>query len=102
MMLTRFIKTQLFIFLALTVAAALLALECLHLRLPSLAGVGQYPLKVDLPLPAVCTRPPTSPTEASPSAGSPTWSRPRRARRPCSASATSTRSRPTRVPTCTR
>ena len=48
MMLTRFIKTQLFIFLALTVAA-LLALSVFYLRLPSLAGIGQYPLKVDLP-----------------------------------------------------
>jgi len=48
MMLTRFIKTQLFIFLALTVAA-LLALSIFFLRLPSVAGIGQYQLKVDLP-----------------------------------------------------
>lgn len=48
MMLTRFIKTQLFIFLALTIAA-LVALSVFYLRLPSLAGIGQYPLKVDLP-----------------------------------------------------
>ena len=48
MMLTRFIKTQLFIFLALTVAA-LVALSVFFLRLPALAGIGQYPLKVDLP-----------------------------------------------------
>lgn len=48
MMLTRFIKTQLFIFLALTIAA-LLALGVFYLRLPSLAGLGQYELKVDLP-----------------------------------------------------
>ena len=48
MMLTRFIKTQLFVFLALTVAA-LLVLSVFYLRLPALAGIGQYPLKVDLP-----------------------------------------------------
>ena len=48
MMLTRFIKTQLFIFLALTIAA-LVALSVFFLRLPALAGIGQYPLKVDLP-----------------------------------------------------
>ena len=48
MMLTRFIKTQLFIFLALTIAA-LLALSIFYLRLPSVAGIGQYQLKVDLP-----------------------------------------------------
>ena len=48
MMLTRFIKTQLFIFLALTIAA-LLALSVFYLRLPALAGIGQYPLKVELP-----------------------------------------------------
>ena len=48
MMLTRFIKTQLFIFLALTIAA-LLALSIFYLRLPSVAGIGQYKLNVDLP-----------------------------------------------------
>ena len=48
MMLTRFIKTQLFVFLALTIAA-LLALSVFDLRLPALAGIGQYPLKVELP-----------------------------------------------------
>ena len=48
MMLTRFIKTQLFIFLALTIVAVL-ALSIFYLRLPSVAGIGQYPLKVDLP-----------------------------------------------------
>jgi phospholipid/cholesterol/gamma-HCH transport system substrate-binding protein len=48
MMLTRFIKTQLFIFIALTVLA-LLALSIFYLRLPSVAGIGQYQLKVDLP-----------------------------------------------------
>lgn len=48
MVLTRFIKTQLFIFTALTVLA-ILALALFYLRLPSLAGVGQYGLKVELP-----------------------------------------------------
>ena len=48
MMLTRFIKTQLVIFLTLTVLA-LLALGLFYLRLPSVAGIGQYSLKVDLP-----------------------------------------------------
>lgn len=48
MMLTRFIKTQLFLFFVLTVAA-LVALSIFFLRLPSVAGIGQYPLKVDLP-----------------------------------------------------
>ncbi len=48
MLLTRFVKTQLAIFSALTVIA-LLALGVYFLRLPSLAGVGQYDLKVDLP-----------------------------------------------------
>jgi len=48
MMLTRFIKTQLIIFLVLTVLA-LLGLGLYYLRLPSVAGIGQYQLKVDLP-----------------------------------------------------
>ncbi len=48
MMLTRFIKSQLLIFFVLTIAA-ILALSLFYLRLPSLAGIGQYPLKVDLP-----------------------------------------------------
>ncbi len=48
MMLTRFIKTQLIIFLALTLLA-LLGLGLYYLRLPSVAGIGQYQLKVDLP-----------------------------------------------------
>ncbi|MFM9033570.1 MAG: MCE family protein [Mycobacterium sp.] len=47
-MLTRFIKSQLAIFAVLTVLA-ILALSLFYLRLPSLAGIGQYPLKVDLP-----------------------------------------------------
>lgn len=47
MMLTRFIKTQLIIFLTLTVLA-LLGLGLYYLRLPAVAGIGQYPLKVDL------------------------------------------------------
>ena len=47
-MLTRFIKTQLIIFIVLTVLAVLV-LGLYYLRLPSVAGVGQYPLKVDLP-----------------------------------------------------
>ncbi|MBU3749669.1 MAG: MCE family protein, partial [Mycobacterium sp.] len=47
-MLTRFIKTQLLIFGVLTVLA-LIALSVFYLRLPALAGIGQYPLKVDLP-----------------------------------------------------
>ena len=48
MVLTRFIKSQLLIFVVLTVLA-LLALSIFYLRLPSLAGIGNYPLKVDLP-----------------------------------------------------
>ena len=48
MLLTRFIKTQLLIFGVLTVLA-LIALSVFYLRLPALAGIGQYPLKVDLP-----------------------------------------------------
>ena len=47
-MLTRFIKTQLVIFGVLTVVA-LLVLGVYFLRLPTLAGVGQYTLKADLP-----------------------------------------------------
>ena len=48
MMLTRFIRSQLIIFLILTVLA-LLALGLFYLRLPSVAGIGQYQLKVELP-----------------------------------------------------
>ena len=48
MVLTRFIKTQLFIFTALTILS-LIALAVFYLRLPTLAGIGQYGLKVDLP-----------------------------------------------------
>jgi phospholipid/cholesterol/gamma-HCH transport system substrate-binding protein len=48
MVLTRFIKSQLLIFGLLTVLA-LLALSIFYLRLPSVAGIGQYPLKVELP-----------------------------------------------------
>jgi len=47
-MLTRMIKTQLIIFIVLTVVA-ILGLGLYYLRLPSVAGIGQYPLKVDLP-----------------------------------------------------
>jgi phospholipid/cholesterol/gamma-HCH transport system substrate-binding protein len=47
-MLTRFIKSQLAIFAILTVLAVA-ALAVFYLRLPSLAGIGQYGLKVDLP-----------------------------------------------------
>ena len=47
-MLTRFIKTQLVIFIVLTVLA-LLGLGLYYLRLPAVAGIGQYALKVDLP-----------------------------------------------------
>src|SRR5277367_4855117 len=47
-MLTRFIRTQLVVFAALTVAA-LVALGWYYLRIPSLVGVGQYPLTVQLP-----------------------------------------------------
>jgi len=48
MVLTRFIKSQLLIFVVLTVLAVL-ALSIFYLRLPSLAGIGHYPLKVELP-----------------------------------------------------
>jgi phospholipid/cholesterol/gamma-HCH transport system substrate-binding protein len=47
-MLTRFIRTQLVVFAALTVAA-LVALGWYYLRIPSLVGVGQYQLTVQLP-----------------------------------------------------
>ncbi len=47
-MLTRFIKTQLIVFITLTVIA-LLALGLYYLRLPSLAGIGQYTIGADLP-----------------------------------------------------
>ena len=47
-MLTRFIKTQLVVFGVLTVIA-LVVLGMYFLRLPTLAGVGQYTLKADLP-----------------------------------------------------
>jgi len=47
-MLTRFIKTQLVVFGVLTVIALLL-IGIYFLRLPTLAGVGQYTLKADLP-----------------------------------------------------
>src|SRR4051812_3659772 len=47
-MLTRFIKTQLVMFGVLTVIA-LLVLGWYFLRLPTLAGIGQYELKADLP-----------------------------------------------------
>ena len=47
-MLTRFIKRQLVLFSILTVVA-LLVLGWYYLRLPSLAGIGQYQLKADLP-----------------------------------------------------
>jgi len=47
-MLTRFIKFQLGTFIVLTVLA-LIGLSIYYLRLPSLAGIGQYTLSVDLP-----------------------------------------------------
>jgi phospholipid/cholesterol/gamma-HCH transport system substrate-binding protein len=47
-MLTRFIRIQLVVFAALTVAA-LVALGWYYLRIPSLVGVGQYQLTVELP-----------------------------------------------------
>ncbi|MFZ0905936.1 MAG: MCE family protein [Mycobacterium sp.] len=47
-MLTRFIRRQLVLFSILTVVA-LLVLGWYYLRLPSLAGIGQYPLKAELP-----------------------------------------------------
>ncbi|MGI9125724.1 MAG: MlaD family protein, partial [Mycobacterium sp.] len=48
MLLTRFVKSQLVIFTVLTVLA-LLGLGLFYLRLPSVAGIGQYKLQVDLP-----------------------------------------------------
>ena len=47
-MLTRVIKRQLILFGILT-AVALLVLGIYYLRLPTLAGIGQYQLKADLP-----------------------------------------------------
>ena len=47
-MLTRFIKFQLVTFIVLTVLA-LIGLSIYYLRLPSLAGIGQYSLNVELP-----------------------------------------------------
>ena len=47
-MITRFIKTQLIIFSILTVLA-LTVLGWYYLRLPTLAGVGQYTLTAELP-----------------------------------------------------
>src|ERR1700753_175033 len=47
-MLTRFIRRQLVIFGILT-AVALLVLGVYYLRLPSLAGIGQYDLRAELP-----------------------------------------------------
>jgi phospholipid/cholesterol/gamma-HCH transport system substrate-binding protein len=47
-MLTRFIKIQLVLFTILTVIA-LVVLGWYYLRLPSVAGIGQYELKADLP-----------------------------------------------------
>jgi phospholipid/cholesterol/gamma-HCH transport system substrate-binding protein len=47
-MLTRFLKRQLIIFSILTVIA-LVVLGWYYLRLPTLAGIGQYDLKADLP-----------------------------------------------------
>ena len=47
-MLTRFIKIQLVLFTILTIIA-LIALGWYYLRLPSVAGIGQYKLYADLP-----------------------------------------------------
>src|ERR1700712_4241460 len=47
-MLTRFIKIQLVIFTILTIIA-LVVLGWYYLRLPSVAGIGQYELKAQLP-----------------------------------------------------
>src|ERR1700734_304971 len=47
-MLTRFIRTQLIVFAALTVTA-LVALGWYYLRIPSQLGVGQYRLTAELP-----------------------------------------------------
>ncbi|MDV3129996.1 MCE family protein [Mycobacterium sp. 21AC1] len=48
MLLTRFIKMQLVLFLTLTVVA-LLVLALLYLRLPTALGIGMYQLKAELP-----------------------------------------------------
>src|ERR1700733_10789479 len=48
-MLTRFIRIQLLVFAALTMAA-LIALGWYYLRIPSLIGIGQYQLTADLPV----------------------------------------------------
>ncbi len=47
-MLTRFIRIQLIVFTVLTLAA-LIALGWYYLRIPSMIGIGQYPLTADLP-----------------------------------------------------
>ncbi len=47
-MLTRFIKIQLILFTILTIIA-LIVLGWYYLRLPALAGIGQYKLYADLP-----------------------------------------------------
>ena len=47
-MVTRFIKIQLVLFTILTIIA-LVALGWYYLRLPSVAGIGQYDLHADLP-----------------------------------------------------
>lgn len=47
-MLTRFIRIQLVLFTVLTLVA-LVTLGWYYLRLPSMAGIGQYQLKADLP-----------------------------------------------------
>ena len=47
-MLTRFIKIQLVLFTILTMIA-ITVLGVYYLRLPSIAGIGQYELKADLP-----------------------------------------------------
>ena len=48
MLLTRMIKTQLLIFVALTVVA-LVVLSLFYLRLPTYAGIGMYRLYAELP-----------------------------------------------------
>ena len=47
-MLTRFIKIQLVLFTILTLIA-IIVLGWYYLRLPSVAGIGQYDLHADLP-----------------------------------------------------
>ena len=47
-MLTRFIRIQLILFTVLTVVA-LVVLGWYYLRLPSVAGIGQYKLNAELP-----------------------------------------------------